>query len=123
MFSPDQLEKNLDLWDVNPSKTIHVINLERLKHLEIYTDASKTGTGLGLAFVVYEKGKEIYVWQATLFPDNSLFQVEMLELTKADQWKNMRKKNYRLLTDSLSSILALNTPFSRNHAVGASGLN
>jgi ribonuclease HI len=86
---------------------------------EIFTDGSKSPTGVGAAFVVYHLGKEIHYKEIKLSINNSNYQAESYAIYDALVWiktnkNNLQIKNLTVFSDSLSSLIAI-TSFNQKY--------
>jgi ribonuclease HI len=86
---------------------------------KLFTDGSKTDSGVGAAFVVYRDAAIIFSSQTKLNDEASVFQAELLAISQSLLWlsKNYKSLNITeilLLSDSKSSLMAI-TKFSQQN--------
>lgn len=82
----------------------------------IYTDGSKIDDNVGLAVCVLntKESKSIDTIIKKLDPFNSVFQAELTAISLAADWAISNNKNIHIFTDSLSSVLALQSTTNKS---------
>ncbi|UYV64150.1 hypothetical protein LAZ67_2006740 [Cordylochernes scorpioides] len=87
--------------------------------LIIYTDGSKSENGVGAGWCATYDNIFICERSYILFYYNSVFQAENLAIFKALEWfeDNNKFKSVHIASDSLSSLLALNSPLSKTWTI------
>ena len=94
----------------------------------IYTDGSKSDSGTGSAFVVYNDSAQIEIKKFSLSSNCSAFQAEMLAIQKATEYIHavhdlIDTSHIRIITDNQSAITALCNPCSKKSLVIQTRLN
>ncbi|GBM40813.1 hypothetical protein AVEN_137319-1 [Araneus ventricosus] len=82
---------------------------------EVYTDGSKINEETGLAVCILNDNDNIQNFLFKLKPYNSVFQAELAAIQFAANWAVSENSKINLYTDSLSSILALQSASSREN--------
>jgi ribonuclease HI len=87
--------------------------------IQIYTDGSKSASGVGAAFHATDDGVTICDRQFKLNVYNSVFQAELLAVSKAVEWATeaLNHRHVDILTDNLSVINELQKRQSSNRTV------
>ncbi|XP_054724353.1 uncharacterized protein LOC129234384 [Uloborus diversus] len=94
------------------------IHPNQLLPRRIYTDGSKTMTGVGSAFVSFSGNTITSSSSVRLREGNSVFQAELLAIKNAIAYtQSLPQYPFQIFSDSLSSILALKNSFSKNQLV------
>ena len=80
--------------------------------LNVYTDGSKTHTGTGAGFVIYDKQKLVHKDYFPLSPTATVYQAEVIAIGKAAKFivkfkKSLEPKYVKIFTDSRSTLQAL----------------
>ncbi|GBN10100.1 hypothetical protein AVEN_161691-1 [Araneus ventricosus] len=83
----------------------------------IHTDGSKTDEGTGSAYCIRENYEIIASWQGKLDHCNSVFQAENLAVKMAIEAASSLHRPIKILTDSLSSLMAILNPKSHHSMV------
>ena len=74
----------------------------------IYTDGSKTESGVGASFIAYKNDGSVVQRKFKLNATCSVFQAELFAIDKALEWAEQRLKNsLTIFSDSLSSLHAI----------------
>ena len=99
---------NTDSFDGNPK---HIQKAETT----IYTDGSKTDSGVGAGFVIYHRNKRIHAESIHTTDTSTVFQAEIEAISHACQYTlaNLKELNInyiKILSDSQAAIKALNKP-------------
>ncbi|GBN79508.1 hypothetical protein AVEN_205507-1 [Araneus ventricosus] len=84
---------------------------------EVYTDGSKINEETGLAVCILKDNDNSQNFLFKLKPYNSVFQAELAAIQFAANWAVSENSKINLYTDSLSSILALQSASSRSNFV------
>ncbi|GBL89958.1 Retrovirus-related Pol polyprotein from type-1 retrotransposable element R1 [Araneus ventricosus] len=83
----------------------------------IYTDGSKTDEGTGSAYCILENYGIIASWQRKLDRSHSVFQAEILAIRMAIEAASSLLRPIKILTDSMSSLMAMLNPKSHHNMV------
>lgn len=76
--------------------------------IDIFTDGSKMKEGTGLAFCAFDKTKTIHQFQLKIRQENTVFQAELIAISKAIDWATINNNNNFIIhTDSQSGLKAL----------------
>ena len=91
------------------SNTITLQNVQYFQgEIKICTDGSKINNGVGSAYCIFKNNQIIAEGKSCLSPKNSIYQAELHAILHALIWASSTNySTFLILTDSLSSLLAL----------------
>lgn len=110
------IQQKVKAWTLHPAReTSHFqVNTELNTYahsagLSIFTDGSRTTTGVAAAFCVTRRGEEVHQWSCRLGNNNTVFQAELYAIHQALEWCRTQPDhfNFKLYSDSLSSLQAI----------------
>lgn len=115
---PDLVDYKIPYSSILPKFKIYSPNQDPnfQADFHIYTDGSKIDDNVGLAVCVLnvKESKSIKTTTKKLNPLNSVFQAELTAISLAADWTIENKVNIHIFTDSLSSILALQSTINKS---------
>ncbi|XP_067134112.1 uncharacterized protein [Centruroides vittatus] len=87
----------------------------------VYTDGSRSSTGVGAAFIYFTRTREQYHKKFKLDNRCNNYQAELVAIHQAIKWINTNKKNLQILvcTDSESILKALNDPNNTHELINS----
>lgn len=115
-------DKEEDVWRLHPSLRVGLESepgYPTMSGMEVFTDRSKDGTYLGSAYCVYSVGVLVHSAGDRLNAEASVFQAELLALSRATQWLLDRpgSEPITVYSDSQSSLQALSDGYHRGRMV------
>lgn len=110
--SPDQFDPHCPLSDLHPS--LRIVNLPvfdppSFSDVNIYTDGSKFDDNIGFSICIFKHDTLDEVFTFKLCKGNTVFQAELAAIKFAINWALDNNLKVNIFSDSLSSILALNS--------------
>ncbi|GBO29258.1 hypothetical protein AVEN_159147-1, partial [Araneus ventricosus] len=97
-----------------------VLNIESQvpgSRFEVFTDGSKNDSEAGLAVCILEHEEPYEIFKFKLGVNNTVFQAELVAIDFAVRWALGEKIKINIITDSQSSIEALQSSRSRSEVV------
>lgn len=122
-FEKDKIATKFDKWKQHPSEVISIpfdAQSNREVELKIYTDGSGKEEGVGAAFVVFNAaGRQIEARKIKLPKYSNNFEAEGVAILKAIEYIQTltEVQCIQILTDSLSSLMALANPDNQNELI------
>lgn len=116
LFFPNtRIQYKSSSWQNHPAidSVEHLINTEKHTYTPtetplIYTDGSRSELGVASAFCALKGDEVLHEWSCRLENYNTIYQAELYAIQQALVWRNrLRERNYKIYTDSLSSLQAL----------------
>lgn len=111
-----EVQLKIHAWSIHPAReTSHFqVNTTPNTHIPsnsitLYTDGSRTNTGVAAAFCVMEGGEVIHRWACRLGNNNTVYQAELYAILQALDWCQSQTVNsrFKIYSDSLSSLQAI----------------
>ncbi|GBN96432.1 Putative protein in type-1 retrotransposable element R1DM [Araneus ventricosus] len=121
-ISPTQIEDKVTGWTTHPSRfpQTHQITIEDgspiTSDYNIFTDGSKTNTGVGAAFCAYEGTQRVKEWSTKLQSHNTVYQAELTAAYEAAKHATEKDNNTKIAIhiDNQASIIASANPRTPN---------
>lgn len=119
-----QLQSNVTGWTEHPAISPTDVQISTISsedritsvddEISIYTDGSKTESGVAAAFVIYKANDILFRWSCKLHNNNTVFQSELFAIYMACRKAMELGGKTTIFSDSLSSLHAVKDPLSRH---------
>lgn len=116
LFPQTIIQKKVPSWQLHPAEETSHFQVNPAKHSysptrhhTIFTDGSRTESGVAAAFCTMEGSTVTHEWACRIGDDNSVYQAELFAILQALEWLVDSKSNtiYYLYSDCLSGLQAI----------------